>query len=56
MSATTKASVVSAETIRELARTHHMKVVDRIVKRLKSVPEGDGTMFDNTMLFYFRRR
>ena len=30
-----------------------MKVIDRIVKRLKSVPEGDGTMFDNTMLFYF---
>ena len=44
---------LSAETIRELARTHHMKLVDRIVNRLKSVPEGDGTMFDNTMLFYF---
>ena len=31
-----------------------MKVIDRIVKRLKSVPEGDGTMFDNTMLFISR--
>ena len=44
---------LSAETIRELARTHHMTLVDRIVKRLKSVPEGEGTMFDNTMIFYF---
>ena len=44
---------LSAETIRDRARTHHMAVIDRIVKRLKSVPEGDGTMFDNTMLFYF---
>ncbi len=44
---------LDAETIRELARTHHMTLVDRIVKRLKSVPEGNGTMFDNTMVFYF---
>jgi hypothetical protein len=27
--------------------------MERIVTRLKSVPEGDGTMFDNTMVFYF---
>lgn len=30
-----------------------MKLIDTIVKRLKSVPEGKGNMFDNTMLFYF---
>ena len=30
-----------------------MTLVDTIVQRLKSVPEGDGTMFDNTMLLYF---
>ena len=30
-----------------------MTLVDTIVTRLKSVPEGNGTMFDNTMLFYF---
>ena len=41
------------EEIRNRARTHHMEIVDRLVRRLKSVPEGDGTMFDNTMLFYF---
>ncbi len=43
----------SAEQVREKVRTHHMTLVDTIVKRLKSVPEGTGTMFDNTMLFYF---
>ena len=30
-----------------------MTLVDTIVTRLKKVPEGDGTMFDNTMIFYF---
>ncbi len=44
---------MAAEEIRNRARTHHMEIVDRLVRRLKSVPEGDGTMFDNTMLFYF---
>jgi Protein of unknown function (DUF1552) len=43
----------SAEDVREKVRTHHMALIDTIVKRLKSVPEGSGTMFDNTMLFYF---
>lgn len=38
--------------IRKRARSHHMTLVDTIVTRLKSVPEGDGTMFDNTMIFY----
>lgn len=44
---------MAAEEIRNRARTHHMEVVDRIVTRLKSVPEAGGTMFDNTMVFYF---
>jgi hypothetical protein len=30
-----------------------MELVNMIVTRLKSVPEGNGTMFDNTMLCYF---
>ena len=30
-----------------------MSLIDTIVKRLKGVPEGSGTMFDNTMLLYF---
>ncbi|MBC8289100.1 MAG: DUF1552 domain-containing protein, partial [Planctomycetes bacterium] len=44
---------LKAEEIRARCRHQHMTLVDRIVTRLKSVPEGDGTMFDNTMLFYF---
>ena len=31
----------------------HMGLIDTIVRRLKSVPEGNGTMFDNTMIMYF---
>jgi hypothetical protein len=44
---------VEAAEIRNRCRHHHMTLVDTIVSRLKSVPEGNGTMFDNTMLFYF---
>lgn len=39
--------------VREKVRRHHMEVINRIVTRLKSVPEDGGTMFDNTMLLYF---
>lgn len=44
---------VDAAEIRARCRKHHMSLVDRIVTRLKAVPEGDGTMFDSTMIFYF---
>lgn len=43
----------SAVEVREKIRHQQMTVIDNIVTRLKSVPEADGTMFDNTMLFYF---
>jgi len=39
--------------VREKVRRHHMSLIDRLVRRLKSVPEDGGTMFDNTMLLYF---
>ncbi|MEC9094017.1 MAG: DUF1552 domain-containing protein [Planctomycetota bacterium] len=39
--------------VREIIRRQHMSTIDRIVTRLKSVPEGTGTLFDNTLLFYF---
>lgn len=39
--------------VREKIRRHHMDIVDSIAKRLKSVPEAGGTMFDNTTIFYF---
>lgn len=38
---------------REKLRRHHMSVVNKIVSKLKSVPEGSGTLFDNTTIFYF---
>lgn len=44
---------LEAEEIRRRSCQHHMTLVDTIVTRLKSVPEGGGTMFDNTLLFYF---
>jgi hypothetical protein len=44
---------VSGDQVRERIRIGHMKQVVRIVERLKAVPEGKGTMFDNTMIMYF---
>ena len=46
-------SGVPADKIRENIRIGHMRQVARIVERLKAVPEGKGTMFDNTMIMYF---
>ena len=46
-------SGVSADKIRENIRIGHMQQVARIVERLKAEPEGNGTMFDNTMVMYF---
>jgi Protein of unknown function (DUF1552) len=44
---------LEAPGVRESLRHCHMSLIDTIVRRLKSVPEGQGTMFDNTMLCYF---
>jgi len=44
---------VPAEEVRARSEKHHMTLVDTIVTRLKNIPEGEGSMFDNTMLFYF---
>jgi hypothetical protein len=44
---------LTALEIRTAVRTQHMKLIDTIISRLKAVPEADGNMFDNTMLFYF---
>ena len=46
-------SGVAAEKIREKIRLGHMKQVATIVENLKATPEGNGTMFDNTMVMYF---
>ncbi len=44
---------VPADKIRENIRIVHVQQVARIVERLKATPEGQGTMFDNTMIMYF---
>jgi hypothetical protein len=44
---------LKAVEVREKLRQHHMTLVGKMVTRLKSVPEGNGSVFDNTMLFYF---
>ena len=46
---------LDALSIREAVRLQHMKLVDKIVTRLKNTPEinGKGSMFDNTIVFYF---
>lgn len=44
---------LTALEVRESIRHCHMGLIDTIVRRLKGVPEGQGTMFDNTMLCYF---
>lgn len=44
---------VGAEDIRLLCGQYHMTLVNHMVKRLKSVPENGGTMFDNTLICYF---
>jgi hypothetical protein len=38
--------------IRKRIRTQHMKVINNIVSGLKKAPEGNGTMFDNTVILY----
>jgi len=46
-------SGISADAIREKIRIGHIEQVAKIVERLKQMPEGDGNMFDNTMILYF---
>lgn len=46
-------SGVPADKIREKIRTGHMEQVAKIVDQLKAVPEGNSTMFDNTVVMYF---
>jgi hypothetical protein len=42
-----------ADDVRDKIRNQHATLIDTIATRLKAVPEAGGTMFDNTMLFYF---
>jgi hypothetical protein len=44
---------VPAWKTREQIRISHVNQIKTIVEKLKQVPEGKGTMFDNTMIMYF---
>ncbi len=46
-------SGVSADRIREKIRIGHVNQIATTIKRLKQIPEGNGAMFDNTMILYF---
>ncbi|MCB1125842.1 MAG: DUF1552 domain-containing protein [Verrucomicrobiae bacterium] len=41
-----------AERMRNAIKTHHMKQVETLVAKLKAIPEGSGTLFDNTTIIY----
>ena len=43
---------IPATEIRSKLRNHHMDVVSSIAKKLKQLPEGNGSMFDNTLIMY----
>ena len=40
------------EEARDIIRTHHMKLLADLAGKLKEVPEGNGSMLDNTMIIY----
>jgi hypothetical protein len=44
--------ISGAALMRDAIKTHHVKQVRTLVTQLKSVPEGNGTMFDNTTIIY----
>lgn len=44
---------VPAWKTREQIRISHVNQIKTIVEQLKATPEGNGTMFDNTMVVYF---
>jgi hypothetical protein len=45
-------SGVSPDTLRDVIKTGHVAQIQKIVEKLKAVPEGSGTMFDNTTVIY----
>ncbi len=39
--------------LRNIVKASHVAQVEKMVRKLRSVPEGNGTMFDNTTIIYF---
>ena len=44
--------IAGAAHMRNVIKTHHMKQVKTLVTKLKAIPEGSGTLFDNTTIIY----
>ena len=40
------------EEARDIIRTHHARLLADLAGKLKAIPEGDGTMLDNTTIIY----
>ena len=43
---------VPALEVRKKVRSQHVAVISRLVQGLQAIPEGDGSMFDNTIILY----
>jgi hypothetical protein len=41
-----------ADDVLDIIRAHHAALIVRLMKKLQAVPEGDGTMMDNTLIFF----
>lgn len=48
----TRSNGKSSVECRDLIRAYHIKLIAGLAAKLQSVPEGDGTMLDNTMIVY----
>ncbi len=44
--------IAGAANMRNAIKSHHIKQVKTLVTRLKAIPEGKGTMYDNTTIIY----
>lgn len=43
----------AADECRDVIRAYHIKLMAGLAAKLRSIPEGSGTMLDNTMIVYF---
>ena len=42
----------TSDECRDIIRSYHIKLMAGLAGKLRSIPEGDGTMLDNTMIVY----
>lgn len=48
----TKSKGRDADECLDVIRAYYTQLIVRLVRRLEAVPEGDGTMMDNTLIFF----